>query len=128
MQSTYKEQQTLKDYSTTIGLVVDHEEKFDRADEDEYVSPYFSESYVYAPIVEYEVEGKWYEVTSDEFTRDPPLEGTPIEVSYDPNEPHKAVLNKTKGSVQGYLLGAVFTALGPVVFGIGFVANKKMKK
>lgn len=126
--NTYRNQQATKNYVTTVGVVVDYKEKYDPADDGEYYDPYFNSSYVYAPIVEYKVDGKYYEVSSKEYTRTPPYEGSPMEVSYDPNKPSRAVVDKTMGSIKDYAIGIIVTLTGPAIIIIGIVFKKKMEK
>lgn len=125
---TYSNQKATKSYVTTVGVVVDYNDRFDIAEEGEYVSPYFDEDYVYAPIVEFVVDGKIYEVHSNKYSRNPPLEGTPMEVSYDPKNPNIAVLDKTMGSVKDYAIGGVLTAIGPAILILAAIGSAKGKK
>lgn len=125
---THKDQQMTKNYKVTIGVVIDYREKYDPADEDEYVSPYFDYRYVYAPIVEYEVDGNLYKQYSDKYKRNPSRIGSPIEVAYDPNNPNKAIIDRTKGNITGYFVGGILTLIGPIIMVTSIVIKLKNKK
>lgn len=125
---TYSNQQATKNYITTVGIVVDYKEKYDPVDDGEYYDPYFNSNYVYAPIVEYKVGDRYYEVSSHEFTRTPVYEGSPMEVSYDPNNPSRAVVSKTMGSIKDYAFGILFTLIGPAILVVGIIMKKKAER
>lgn len=117
---TKQNQEKTKDYITTYGVVVDYREDWVPNDTS---SRY--DDYEYAPIVEYEVDGRIYTIYSDEYSTNPPYIGSPISVSYDPNNPNNAVLERTKNNVSGYIGGILFIIVGPLIGIVGIVAGVK---
>ena len=124
---TYSNQQATKNYVTTVGVVVDYREKFDPVDDGEYYDPYFNSNYVYAPIVEYKVGDKYYEVADKEYTRTPPYEGSPVEVAYDPDNPSRAIVSRTMGNIKDYAIGILLTLIGPALLVFAVVYSRKQK-
>lgn len=125
---THRDQKMMEDYVSVVGVVVDYNEKFDVNNENEPTYDFLDEDYVYAIIVEYEVDGKFYIAYSDDYSRKPLMIGSVVEVSYDPSKPSIGVINKTADSVNGYFFGGIFLAVGPIVFIIAVVYDLKSKK
>ena len=129
-----KEKNKTKDYINVVGFVVDYKEDYEPNNnsndnyDDKY--SYFDEDYVYAPIVEYEVNGKFYLVSSDKYVRKPPLIGMPIEVSYDPNNPSEAIVDKHQTRIGNIIIGGLFIAIGPgmLIFVIVYSIKERRKE
>ena len=120
---TKQNQEKTKDYVTTYGIVVDYREDWVSNDT---ASRY--DDYEYAPIVEYEVNGRIYTIYSDDYSITPPYIGSPLEVSYDPENPNNAVLERTKNNVSSYIGGILFIIVVPLVGIVGIVAGVKENK
>ena len=128
-----KEKNKTKDYINVVGFVVDYKKDYEPNnnsddDYDDKYYPYFDEDYVYAPIVEYEVNGKFYLVSSDKYVRKPPLIGMPIEVSYDPNNPSEAVVDRHQTRIGNIVGGVIFIAIGPGILIFVIVCSIKERR
>lgn len=126
--NAHKERVRTKNFITTIGVVVDYREDYDPVDDnDEGYYSSFDEDYLYAPIVEFVVDGKKYKVYSNEYSRNPPYLGDPINVSYNPKDPNDAIINKRTNNFVQSVGGGLFVAIGPVLIVAYLISNKKKR-
>ena len=110
-------------YVHTYGFVVDYREKwFSDNTDDTY------DNYKYAPIIEYEVDGKVYTIYSDNYSSRPDFIGTPIAIDYDPENPDKAIIEKTESNIVSYIVGGLFVLIGPALLIAVIVMTLKDRK
>lgn len=66
----------------------------------------------WAEIVEYEVNGRKYEVSSKSYSNYPKDIGALMKVKYNPLAPSQAVVYKKSDNIMVYVIGGIFTAVG----------------
>ena len=107
---TYNNDMKRKDYIVTSGYVVDYYEKWDSS----------SGQYLWAEIVEYNVDGKVYEVTSSSSSSSPLPYGSRVNVYYNPVNPGVSVVNQKSNSIIMYVFCGIFGVVGLAVTFFGF--------
>ena len=94
-----------KDYIVTDGYVVDYYEKWDSD----------SDSYMWAEIVEYTVDGKIYECISSSYSNTPLPYRSRVNVYYNPVNPRVAVVNQKSNNLIIYIVCGVLGLAGLAV-------------
>lgn len=129
LHKTYKDQKMTMNYEITVGIVVDYRKDYEPSTNDrEHGSPYLDEDYIYAPIIEYEINDKVYTYESQEYSRNPKMIGSLVEMAYDPENPNVVIMDRTKGNIAGYIIGTILTLTGPAIIIFGIITSTKTKK
>lgn len=102
-----------KTYIDVVGYVVDYE----------YDEPLNSNSLA-AEIVEYEIDGKTYKVTSNTSSNTPRSRGSEVKLKYNPDNPNDVIWVNDSFNYILPIVGTVFTVLGII---LSIQASRKIK-
>lgn len=91
-----------KTYIDVTGVVIDYEVSYNDDDEE-----------LYAPVVEYFVNGRRYETVSDSYSYPPKYDiGESVRLMYNPRNPQDVIFKHDNTSWIFMLIGGVFSAVG----------------
>lgn len=116
--SHYTKMQT---YKTTRGEIVDVVEKEYRSTSSSHHRSHYT-STVYAPLYEYEVDGKTYQYCSNTYSSRYPTIGSSHTIYYNPKDPGDAYMK------QSAVMGIIFSIIGVVLTGFGIAFGSIYRK
>jgi len=112
-------------YIQTTSIVVEYLTKLQEMDGSEPIHPNGDEIEVYAPIVEYEVDGKKYKATYKTYMDNPPEIGSEMSIRYNKNNPTEVIFDKDRNNIGIPIIAGVFVVFGLFAFILGKVKAKK---
>ena len=113
-------------YIQTIGVVVDYDTHLEDVFEDgNPTHPDGDEYYTYAPILEFEVDGKKYKAKYKTYMESPPELGTEMSLRYNKNDPTDVIFDKDQNRIAFSIIAGVFIAFGFIFLITGKVKSKK---
>ena len=118
----YKYNKKKQTYIQTTGIVVEYLTKLQDSDGSEPIHPDGDEFEVYAPIVEYEVDGKKYKATYNTYMDNPPEIGSEMSIRYNKNNPKDVIFDKDRNNIGIPIIAGVF-----IVFGLASFISGKVK-
>ncbi len=95
-------------YVKTVAEIVDYDINYD---EDGYE--------MYAPIVEFEVNGTVYEAVHTTYTSHVPLLGTEMIIRYNKNNPNKVIFEYDSGNYGVLIVACIFDVVGLLLLSVG---------
>lgn len=108
-------------YKTTRGEIVDVVEKEHRSTSTSHHQSHYT-SIVYAPLYEYEVDGKTYRYCNDTYSSRYPTIGASATIYYNPKDPGDAYMK------QSAVMGIIFSIIGVVLTGFGIAFGSIYRK
>ena len=109
-----------KTYIETVGIVVDYDEMKREYDDEgnEKIE------YLYAPIVEYEVDGVKYTTTYSEYSSNPQKLGSTMKLRYNENNPADVIFDNPSNYILFIILSILFIVFGVCLIIAGVVKLK----
>ena len=113
----YRYNKKKQTYIQTVGVVVEYDRKLENGDNGNYY-------YIYAPIIEFKVDGKEYQEKYNVYSMHPPKKGSKISLRYNKENPEDVVFDKDKTRVVVPICAGVFLIFGVVLIVVG---KKRLK-
>ena len=108
-------------YIQTIGLVIDYDSREEFYTDEDETSIY----YMYAPIVEFMVNGKTYKAKYNVYMLNPPALGTEMPLRYNQNDPRDVVFDNDQSRIAVPVIAGIFIIVGFISLILGNIKSKK---
>ena len=116
----YNHNKKMKTYISISSVVVNYATNIEHYDS-------YDQYEIYAPIVEYEVEGKKYYATYPIYSKSKTPLGSKIMIRYNKNKPEDVIFEKDKRNIAVPIVAGVFIVAGFALIIVGNVKSRKEK-